>query len=169
MAMRERPDWEAELTDEQLDFFNRARDDDVQVLMRRLREDTEFLVALARADTRPHLRSWFSELPIEGQETGWSFDRERTGAVGENAAGVEWSWTGVHDDGPGAGAFNTIAPSGRDVTMRGVTLMSVEDGRFQVRRYIDWAGLFAQIGLSLNWRTPVSDTEVPGESRAAAS
>jgi hypothetical protein len=30
-----------------------------------------------------------------------------------------------------------------------------------VRRYIDWAGLFAQLGLTLNWRTPVA-SEPPG-------
>jgi hypothetical protein len=34
--------------------------------------------------------------------------------------------------------------------------MGVEEDRFRVRRYVDWAGLFAQLGLTLNWRTPVT-------------
>ena len=162
MAMRETPDWESELTEEQLEFFRRMREEDPGALIDQLREDTELLVALARADTRPQLASWFTELRIEGQESGWSYDRERTGPLGRNAAGVEWSWIGVHDDQQSDGAFNTIAASGNDVIVRGVTLMSVEDSRFQVRRYIDWAGLFAQLGLTLNWRTPVSNAEVRG-------
>jgi hypothetical protein len=159
MAMRERPAWESELTEEHLEFFRRMQEDP-GALINRLREDTELLVALARADARPHLVSWFTERRIEGQESGWSNDRERTGPLGPNAAAVEWSWIGVHDDQQGDGAFNTIAASGQDVIVRGVTLMSVEDSRFQVRRYIDWAGLFAQLGLALNWRTPVSNAEV---------
>jgi hypothetical protein len=160
MAMRERPDWESELNEEQLELFRRMHEDDPGALIDRLREDTEFLVALARADTRPHLASWFTERRIEGQESGWSYDRERTGPLGPNAAGVEWSWIGVHDDQQGDGAFNTIAASGQEVTVRGVTLVGVEDGRFRVRRYMDWAGLFAQLGLALNWRTPVADAGV---------
>jgi hypothetical protein len=152
----------AELTDEQLEFFNRTSEDDPSALIERLREDTEFLVALARADTRPQLTSWFSERRVEGQDNGWSYDPEPTGAMGPNAAGVEWSWIGVHDN-EGGVTFNDIAASGQEVTVRGVTLMGVEDGRFMVRRYIDWAGLFAQLGLTLNWRTPVSSAEARQE------
>lgn len=158
MAMRERPDWEAELTEEQREFFRRTHEDDPGALIHRLREDTEFLVTLARADTQPYLAAWFTEILIEGQESGWSYDGERTGPLGRNAAGVEWSWTGVHDN--LHGDFNTIAASGKAVTVRGVTLMGVEEGRFRVRRYVDWAGLFAQLGLALNWRTPVTDAQV---------
>jgi hypothetical protein len=160
MAMRERPAWESELTEEHLEVFRRMREEDPGALIDQLREDTELLVDLARADTQPHLASWFTERRIEGQESGWSYDRERTGPLGPNAAAVEWRWIGVHDDQQGDGAFNTIAASGKDVIVRGVTLMSVEDSRFQVRRYIDWAGLFAQLGLALNWRTPVSNADV---------
>jgi hypothetical protein len=158
MAMRETPAWESELNEEQLELFRRMHEDDPGALIDKLREDTEFLVALARADTRPQLASWFTERRIEGQASGWSYDRERTGALGRNAVGVEWSWTGVHDN--QQGDFNTIAASGKEVTVRGVTLMGVENGRFRARRYMDWAGLFAQLGLALNWRTPITDAGV---------
>jgi len=160
MSMQDRPSWEAELTPEQLERFGSTRDRPSE-LIASLREDTDFLVALARADTRPHLVSWFSELGIARAEDGWSHDPERTGPIGPNAAGVEWNWVGVHDESR-EGAFNRIAASEREVTLRGFTLMGVEDDRFMVRRYVDWAGLFAQLGLTLNWRTPV-----PPEPRVA--
>jgi hypothetical protein len=153
MAMQDPAGWEAELTPEQLERFGSTRDRPSE-LITSLREDTDFLVALARADTRPNLVSWFSELGIGRAEDGWSHDPERTGPIGPNAAGVEWSWIGVHDDEGREGTFNNLAPSGREVTVRGFTLMGVEDDRFTVRRYVDWAGLFAQLGLTLNWRTP---------------
>jgi hypothetical protein len=159
----ERSPWEDELTPEQLDRFLSLRDNPDD-LLGHLREDVELTVALARADTRPVLRSWFSEMGIGRRpEGGWSHDPERTGAIGPNAVGIEWRWEGTHDDrGAGEGeGFNAIAPSDRDVTVRGFTLMGAEDGRFKVRRYIDWAGLFAQLGLTLNWRTPVA-SEPPG-------
>lgn len=165
MAMPDSGAWESELTDDQLEFFNSMHEEDPSALIERLRDDTEFLVALARADTRPQLLSWFRELPIEGQDNGWSYDQERTGPLGPNAAGVEWSWIGVHDN-EGDVTFNAIAASGQEVTVRGVSLMGVEDGRFRIRRYIDWAGLFAQLGLTLNWRTPVSDADVPVRPRS---
>lgn len=130
------------------------------VLRDTLRDDIDFLVAIAEADTAPHLRQWFSERRIERPESGWVHDPERTGPVGDVAAGVEWTWTGVHDEGTEDRSFNNIAPSGHFVTVHGFTLFGVEkDDRMadqlMVRRYIDWAGVFAQLGLTLNWRTPV--------------
>lgn len=148
--------WEDELTPEQLELFLDLRENP-DGLLGHLREDVELTVALARADTRPVLRSWFGERGITRRpEGGWSHDPERTGPIGPNAVGVEWRWIGTHDDEGEGDGFNAIAPSDRDVTVRGFTLMGAEDGRFMVRRYIDWAGLFAQLGLSLNWRTPVA-------------
>jgi hypothetical protein len=42
-----------------------------------LRSDIEFLVALARADTRSHLVHWYSELGFEQAEQAWTHDPER--------------------------------------------------------------------------------------------
>ena len=152
MPQQQPPPWQDELTAEQLEQFLALQDQPVE-LMEVLRNDDELLVAVARADTRPHLVHWFSELGVE--RVAWTHDPERTGPIGPLAAGVEWIWTGRHDDDGLDGAFNGIAPSGRDVTVRGVTLMGVEDDQFKLRRYVDWAGVFAQLGLTLNWRTPV--------------
>lgn len=154
MPEEEKPPWEDELTTEQLDLFQSLQQDPT-ALVAALREDTALLVALARADTRPTLVTWFSERSVEGDQTAWSHDPERTGPVGENAAGVEWAWHGVHDDTGTSGAFNTTTGSEREVTVHGFTLMGVEAEEFLVRRYVDWAGVFAQLGFTLNWRTPV--------------
>ena len=156
------PPWERELTPEQLELFAALRENPDDLLAH-LRDDVELTVALARADTRPHLVAWFSEMGIERREDGgWSHDPERTGPIGPNAVGVEWRWVGKHDD-KRERSFNAVAPSDREVTVRGFTLMGAEDGRFRVRRYIDGAGLFAQLGLSLNWRTPVASESPDGE------
>ncbi len=64
------------------------------------------------------------------------------------------------------GAFNGIPASGRGVTVHGFSLLGVEDERLVVRRYVDWAGLFAQLGLTLNWRTPVSPDAVPADAES---
>jgi hypothetical protein len=129
-------------------------------LLQALRNERELLLAIAEADTAPNLRQWFSEREIVRAKGGWAHDPERTGPVGDVAAGVEWTWTGVHDEGTKDRSFNNIAPSGQSVTVHGFTLFGVEkDDRLadqlMVRRYIDWAGVFAQLGLTLNWRTPV--------------
>lgn len=152
MPVGEMPSWEEELSAEQLERFLAERDDPA-ALMASLRDDIEFQLALARADTRPYLVHWFSELIVRTE--GWVPDRERSGPIGEQSVGTEWSWTGVHDDEGRASAFNGITATGREVTVRGFTLMGVEDRQFKLRRYVDWAGLFAQLGLTLNWRVPV--------------
>jgi topoisomerase IA-like protein len=47
--------------------------------------------------------------------------------------------------------------------VRGFSLFVVEDGEFRVRRYIDWIGLYAQLGLGVNWRVPI-DTVPEGQA-----
>ena len=80
-------------------------------------------------------------------------------STSRNKTGSEWSFAGAHTV---DGAFNGLAASGKDVVVRGYTIMSAEpvdkgDGTdFKVRRYVDWAGLYGQLGLSINWRVPVA-------------
>jgi hypothetical protein len=160
------PPWQDELTPEQLAQFEALQGQPTE-LMEVLRNDLDFLVAVARADTRPHLVHWFSEIGFHRrEEKAWNHDPERTGPIGPLAAGVEWSWRGKHDDDGIDGAFNGIGASDREVIVRGMSLMSVEkddsdQDQFRVRRYVDWAGVFAQLGLTLNWRTPVENKRQP--------
>jgi hypothetical protein len=149
------------------DFYIGLKDNPDGMLEALQQPDQVFLLAVAEADTAPMLREWFSERGVVRADSGWEHDPERTGRIGESAVGVEWRWHGRHDDGesqggPGAKvpSFNSIPPSGNDVTVHGFTLFGVEmddagERRAMVRRYVDWAGVFAQLGLTLNWRTPV--------------
>jgi hypothetical protein len=127
-----------------------------------VRSNLDFLVAIVRADIAPRLREWFR--PLDTGEDGVALDRgwrhhpERTGPIGPEAAGVEWSFEGHHVRDL---AFNGTHATGWKVTVRGVSLVGVEDSKFQIRRYVDWAGLYAQLGLTMNWRTPVATPPAP--------
>jgi hypothetical protein len=113
-----------------------------------LRGDLDLQVAIAKADCIVKLQRWFSG-------GTWEENRTRSGPLGDASAGVEWSYHGIHavDN-----AFNGLRASNRAVTVRGFTIMGIDDddGKFKIRRYIDWAGLFAQLGLTLNWRIPLT-------------
>lgn len=116
-----------------------------------LREQLEFAVAVARADTRPYLATWFEET---GE--GWRAETQRSGPLGPASVAVDWEFEGVHSK----DAFNGLAASGRPVVVRGLSIFGVDEERFTVRRHVDWAGLFAQLGLTLSWRVPMSDGPV---------
>jgi len=146
------PDW-AEDLGEHREKFEQLRREPKKLLVA-LRSDIEFQIAVTKADTRPFLRRWFAE-----RDGGWVCNLEGTGPVGPASVGSEWSFAGAHTV---DGAFNGLAASGKDVVVRGYTIMSAEpvdkgDGTdFKVRRYVDWAGLYGQLGLSINWRVPVA-------------
>jgi hypothetical protein len=133
-------------------LFDRLMDDetgDPHQLMDVLREDQEFGVALVECDTVDSLAKLFSENPGE-----WSSEAERSGPLGDVSFGVAWTFQIRHDR---PRAFNGLPATNRKVTVRGFTIIAfdAESGRLKVRRYVDWAAVFAQLGLTLNWRVPV--------------
>ena len=136
----------------QRDRFQRLHQaDDHSSLVEEMRGDTDFALAVVRADCITYLRKWFT------RTDGWKTLDERSGASGRTGVAVEWTYAGVHD---GAADFNGLSPTGRPVVVRGVTMAGLEKGRMVLCRYVDWAGVFAQLGLTLNWRVPVSSTPV---------
>ena len=121
-----------------------------------------FGFAIARADTRPWFIRWFTPV-LEGPD--WEPDVDRSGSLGlgpraavDRSVAVTWRFQGVHDV---DGAFLELPATGRSVTIRGVSMLGVEDDTFLIRRYIDWAGLYTQLGLTLNWRVPIVATPPP--------
>jgi hypothetical protein len=142
------PDWK-ELALEELGQYRdiyEANRERPGALIEIARQQIELGMAIVRADAVPRFRTWFSE-------TGeFLTPAERSGPLGPGSVAVEWEFNGVHDK---DGAFNGLAASGRAVTARGFTILSADGGRLQVRRYIDWVGLYAQLGLTLNWRIPL--------------
>jgi hypothetical protein len=134
-------------------------------LLEDLRETPAFGLRLIEADAVLVLGEWFT---IRGD--GWQVDPDRWGLLGNNAFGAAWEYEGVHNL---PFAFNGTPATNRDVTVRGFTVIGppteAERRRFQTdpdrarfRRYVDWAGLYAQLGLTLNWRIPVPTDQLPG-------
>jgi hypothetical protein len=124
------------------------------------RNDLAVGVAIARADAVPRFRTWFTE------QEGWRSNDERSGAIGPASVGVEWQFSGVHDKDL---AFNGLAASGRAIEIRGYSIVGADGGKLNVRRYIDWAGLFGQLGLSVNWRIPLPAEPYLGAGPAQGS
>jgi hypothetical protein len=128
---------------------------DADELIGSLRGELEYPVAIVRADVVPRLQRWFT--PTTGD--GWQHEPARSGAIGDASVGVEWSYQGKHDKDR---VFNGVRATGAQVVVRGFTLVGAEDGALRLRRYIDWAGLFGQLGLSVNWRIPVATLDEDG-------
>jgi hypothetical protein len=109
--------------------------------------DSRFWLPAARLDIRPWLVHWFEPT------TDWAVDGNRSGPIaGTSSVGCAWSYGGDHRE---DGRFNGLTATGRSVVVRGYTVMGDENGRFGFARYIDWAGLYGQLGLTVNWRVPV--------------
>jgi len=116
-------------------------------LIERLRTEFRVLDAVAFADMMVSLQQWFSDRsPI------WDVDEQTSGPAGSGGAGVEWTYRGTHTQ---TGTFNGLPATGRDVEVHGYSAFTVVESRLDVRRYIDWAGLYAQLGLIVNWRVPI--------------
>jgi hypothetical protein len=120
-------------------------------LIERVKIDRNLLDALAFADMLVSLEQWFSDrAPI------WEVDEQTSGPAGPSGVGVEWTYRGTHDH---AGTLNGLPATMREVEVHGYSVFTaVETGdgsKLDVRRYIDWAGLYAQLGLVVNWRVPM--------------
>jgi hypothetical protein len=135
-------------------------------LVDEMAEDPVLLEAVARADVVSSMRVWFSD-----RDDGWRASPGRSGRLGQ-AAAIEWSFLGTHDV---AGTLNHLPATNRPVAVHGVSIFGVEveadeqgheRDRFKVRRHIDWAGVYAQLGLSLNWRVPLDPP--PNDPSASA-
>jgi hypothetical protein len=126
-----------------------------------LRTEDAF-VTLARGDMLPRLLTWFT--PATGDpDYGWEAHSDRSGSLGTTSAAVEWTFTGTYgrtrrdpndSEVDNDSSFNGVRALGQQVELHGVTLLSIEGSKLRIRRYIDWVGLYAQLGLSVNWRIP---------------
>jgi hypothetical protein len=81
--------------------------------------------------------------PFRGEQT---IDNERVYAV-------PWSFRCVH-----TGNFQGLFRTGRRLEIEGVTLVDRREG-VMLHRYVDWAGVIAQLGLTVSWRVPVTEAE----------
>jgi len=141
---------------ERAEIFDRLMDPETgnpRELMAALRDDPGFGQAVVECDTVDRLGPMFSDDRGE-----WTAESERSGALGDASFGVAWTFATLHDK---PDAFNHLPATNRPVTVRGFTILGVDvdadsgDEKVKVRRYVDWAGVFGQLGLTLNWRVPL--------------
>jgi hypothetical protein len=108
-------------------------------------------------------------LQIVGKERdggGWSVADERSGAIGVASVGVAWRFQATHDWEPDYDPtkpnveLRALPPTGRNLEAHGFSIFGVDHEGFKVSRYVDWAGLYVQLGIGLNWRLPVDETPV---------
>ena len=117
-----------------------------------LRGDRRLWSQMAWIDVYPWLAYWFQPT------RGWRPDWRRSGPIeGTASIGVAWAFDGIHTEG---GVLNGLPPTGRDVRVQGLTVMGPGRDRdeygFEMWRYIDWIGLYSQLGLAMNWRVPIT-------------
>jgi hypothetical protein len=121
-------------------------------LIRGVRDDGAQVRDIVFADTLANMLQWFSSDEVV------EFTEGRSGAVGTDVAGAEWTYRGVHDV---PAAFNGLPATGRPVEVHGFTVLSASAGELMVTRHIDWAGLFTQLGLGLDLRVPMTPEPDP--------
>jgi hypothetical protein len=146
------PDWperQDALDEEEVARYLELQED-WPALLETLTGEREFGLKVVKADSVAVLSQWFT-----AADGGWRTEADRSGLLGADAFGVAWAYDGIHDI---PFKFNGVPASNRPVTVRGFTLIGSDpsgSGRAQIRRYVDWAGVFGQLGLTLNWRIPV--------------
>ena len=68
-------------------------------------------------------------------------------------AAVVWSVNASHDN-----VFAGLAPTGREVVIEGVTIVSTSSEEPMFRRYIDWSNVLGQLGVSISGRPVMPST-----------
>lgn len=76
----------------------------------------------------------------------------------ERVAVVPWQWRGVHVD-----ELLGIAPTDRALVVRGVTLVTGDEGNELLHRYVDWADVLQQLDARFYGRPVVDALERWGD------
>lgn len=118
-------------------------------------------VEAARLDVESVMSQLFSPDPVDAfvvdelpdGSAGVIADHERD----DPPVAVVWTFRGTHDrDGAG------IDATGASVTIRGVTVLSGRPGHREYRRFVDWADVAGQVGLTLGRRPMVPSPQRDG-------
>lgn len=72
----------------------------------------------------------------------------------ERIVAVPWTYDCLH-----TGDFEGLFRTGRELHIHGTTLVDYRTGTTNLHRYVDWAGVIAQLGLEVSWRIPVTEEE----------
>lgn len=124
---------------------------DSDEVKRLVREDVLEGLARRRDDDQP------DGFDRDELERGFRFlDRGRGGLpvlVGDVAGVAAWRTEATHDE-----RFQGIPPTGHEVEITGCTYVLTGEDPMQFVRFVDWASVFAQLGVTFNTK-PLVDLE----------
>lgn len=86
------------------------------------------------------------------------FAEEAVGTMSDSVSVLAWEWPVRH-----VGSLQGTPATGRDLTVRGVTVIDGRGDELLFSRYIDWLALYAELGAVTIARPPVDDRNaIPG-------
>jgi hypothetical protein len=115
-------------------------------------ETVDDALAAVRQDLMQGFEGIFVPLddPSEALSPVGVFADDTVGA--EDVSVMAWEWRVVH-----AGPLQGTPATGIELTIRGMTAIDGRRGEPQFSRYIDWLGLYADLGAVTIARPPVED------------
>jgi SnoaL-like polyketide cyclase len=118
-----------------------------------IRDDESF--EFVRDDLTTGLAGVFEPLDDSDETFGVREQLESQEVIANAAvAAVPWVYRCRH-----VGEFQGLFPTGRELRIDGVTIVDRSGGEPLFYRYIDWAGVIAQLGLTVSPRIPVTEAE----------
>jgi hypothetical protein len=93
-------------------------------------------------------------VPSEAFSVSEAFGDDADMIGNDQVAAVPWTYHCLHN-----GNFQELFPTGRELFIQGMTLVDSRRGDPQLHRYVDWAGVYVQLGLEVSSRIPVTEDE----------
>jgi len=135
-------------------------------------EDAREIAAQVRSDVEGRLGKYFA--PVDDEPTGFQAVEtfgddgivEGSTDNGGTFTFVRWRWRGRHlEPVPDRlGGMDLVAPTGNAVEVEGLTAVEARrDGQFVARWFVDWLGVYAQLGVIIAGRPiRMANVEVRG-------
>jgi hypothetical protein len=108
------------------------------------------MIQLVAEDVSDGLAAMF-----EARDEGFVVREPFEEGIGDDKlAAVPWSYTCAH-----VGDFRGVLPTGRTMRIDGVTIVDRRGGEDVFVRYVDWAAVFGQLGMTVSTRVAVTPEE----------
>ncbi len=112
--------------------------------------------AIVRLDVVDGLRPTFE--PVGGEALSFVEGYEPMVGVSEPIASVGWTYDCKHVEALGQVGdpkdlpLGAVPPTGRQIRIEGVTLLRDQDDSVEIRRYVDWNLVLAELGVMASFR-----------------
>jgi hypothetical protein len=110
---------------------------------------TDALMRLVEDDVVANLGVFFPATQAHGFQFDAGVAKGKPLYAGEAVAAVAWTYSGEHRE-----EFMGIGATSLPVTIVGMTVVDVSGGEANIRRYVDWHHVLAQLGSVPNRAKP---------------